>query len=89
MPRFILVVTSRLRPIIWAKSQAALPRPAEVLAVELEDLDEVGVGEQGLGGDAAPVQADAAQLVAFDAEGASCRAGRREWRRRIRRGRRR
>ena len=46
----------------------ASPLIAERLAVVLDQLDEVGVGQQGLGRDAAPVQADAAELVALDAE---------------------
>src|SRR5262245_60415798 len=35
----------------------------------VDQLHEMGVGEEGLGRDAAPVQADAAELVALDAEG--------------------
>ena len=41
---------------------------AEVRAVVLDQLDQVGVGQERLGRDAAPVQADAAELVALDAE---------------------
>src|SRR5262249_57783514 len=41
---------------------------AEFGAVVLDQLDQVRIAQQGLGGYAAPVQADPAQLFALDAE---------------------
>ena len=75
MPLFNWPATLRLRLIIWAKSQVGLAAVAELLAVVLDQLDQVGVGQEGLGRDAAPVQADAAQLVALDAEHALLELG--------------
>ena len=54
---------------------ARLAAEAELRAVVLDQLDQVGVGQEGLGRDAAPVEADAAQLVALDAEHALLELG--------------
>ena len=68
MPLLSLPATSRERPMTLSHSNltCALELEPEELAV-VELLHELGVGEQRLGGDAAPVEADAPQLGAFDA----------------------
>ena len=61
-------------------------RDAELLR-PLEEPDDLGVAQEGLGGNAAPVEADAAGPVVLDGGDREARAGRSGWRRRSRRGR--
>ena len=41
----------------------------------MEEADDLGVAEDGLGGDAAPVEADAAEGVALDDDGCEAELG--------------
>ncbi len=75
MPLFNWPATLRLRLMIWAKSQRRLAAVAEVCTVVLDQLDQMGVGQERLGGNAAPVQADSAELVALDAQDALLELG--------------
>src|SRR5271157_622406 len=51
-----------------AEVPVALAAIAESLAMILDQLNQMCIGQERLGRDAAPVQADPAQLVALDAE---------------------
>jgi hypothetical protein len=68
IPLLSLLATSRERPRTLSQSMPTVPlslRPQK--SAFWSFLHELGVGEEGLRGDAAPVEADAAELGALDA----------------------
>ena len=81
MPLFRLAGDGAAAPDDLAEIPGWLAAVAEARAMVLDQLDQVGVGEQGLGRDASPVQADAAELVALDAQHALLELGRADRRR--------